>query len=244
MRVQYDYKLMQVDLKRQEILERKKSNPRCDTSLDEAMIDKSAQYLQCNTVNPCYLDRRVTYPLRRSINSIYISPTVNRARKALQEHAIERQLEKVHDDRKSVASRKSLQSRRSVHFKMDTPVVVPPTPMDTDTDSEDKSGGKSMKSSSSESKSSSSESKSSSSGSKSSSSAGSRAPVVKRPRATFSPKATVVTAPGSVNARRWSPAGTTDVATARAAIRVTKTSTAWSASSAIPAPASASPSSR
>lgn len=81
--LQHQIRTFQVDQKRQEIRHKKREMPETDLSLDEALVDKMAKYLRSESGKPCYLDKSISYPIRRNIRSDFVSNTVRKARRAL-----------------------------------------------------------------------------------------------------------------------------------------------------------------
>ena len=116
--VDYEYRVMRMDQRWNQLEQRKRQNPDLDTTYEEKMMSQSAQYLRYSPHDCSYANKSIHIPLRRTSKSGDVTPIIAKARHVMQLRDIDRQVEEIQARRQLVTSDRNTQCNlvKSVQF--------------------------------------------------------------------------------------------------------------------------------
>ena len=113
-KVEYDYKVMQVESKQNEIEQKRRENPHADTTYEDMFLQKSATYIHYNPDDCAYLSKKNQYRMRSQTSTAAASTSVHTARRLLQDLDIQRRLMAAREKHKA-------QSANTMNTSVSTP---------------------------------------------------------------------------------------------------------------------------
>ena len=112
-KVRYEYKVMQVDKKRNELELSHRNNPETELNYEDQIMLNSTKYLQYKPGDCHYLDKKNRIRARQFTDPTFVPPSVKQARKMLQDQAIQRKLDYIEKNRKLRAAKSAPPQRKS-----------------------------------------------------------------------------------------------------------------------------------